>query len=70
MACPSEVPNLHGKLTIGFFIARNGTVGNARVEATTMNSPAVEDCVTRQFYKMQFPEGEGFVVVRTLLRQL
>lgn len=60
-----ERPDLSGKLTIKFVIAKDGTISSATVKSTTMNDPATERCVCDVFLKMQFPEpkGGGIVIV-------
>ncbi len=58
-------PSLSGKLVVKFTIARDGTVSSAGIKSSTLADPAVGECVTSRFYRMQFPEprGGGIVVV-------
>ena len=58
-------PSLAGKITIKFVIAKDGSVSSASVKATTMNNPAVEECVVGRFMRMEFPQpkGGGIVIV-------
>jgi TonB family protein len=58
-------PQLNGKLTIKFTIAKDGAVSQAGVKSSSMGNPAVDQCVVQRFYQMQFPEpkGGGIVVV-------
>ena len=58
-------PKLQGKLTVKFIIAKDGTVSSATIKSTTLENPAVEDCVTGRFMRFQFPEpkGGGIVIV-------
>jgi hypothetical protein len=54
-----ENPTLSGKLVIKFVIAQDGSVSSASTKATTMNNPAVEDCVSGRFKTFMFPEPKG-----------
>lgn len=54
---------LQGRITVGFLIASDGTVSSASVDESTLNSPAVEDCVVGRFLRMKFPAQEGSTVV-------
>ena len=58
-------PNLGGKITVKFVIAKDGTVSSATTKTSTMNNPAVESCINGRFMKFQFPEpkGGGIVIV-------
>jgi len=58
-------PNLSGKLTIKFTIAKDGSVSQAGVKTSSMGNPAVDQCVVQRFYQMTFPEpkGGGIVIV-------
>ncbi len=58
-------PNLSGKITVKFVIAKDGTVSSASTKASTMGSPAVENCINGRFLDFQFPEpkGGGIVIV-------
>lgn len=59
-------PDLSGKITMGFTIAKDGSVAKAGVSTSTLNSAAVDQCIESRFYRMQFPEprGGGIVVVK------
>jgi hypothetical protein len=61
----NQNPDLGGKISIKFVIANDGSVSNGQVKTSTMNNDAVEDCMVRQFHRMQFPppKGNGIVVV-------
>ncbi|MBI5526011.1 MAG: AgmX/PglI C-terminal domain-containing protein [Deltaproteobacteria bacterium] len=52
-------PNLFGKITVQFVIGSTGTVADARVSATEMNSEAVEDCLIRRVKTWFFPAPRG-----------
>ena len=58
-------PNLSGKITVKFVIAKDGTVSSASTKSSTMGSPAVESCINGRFLEFQFPEpkGGGIVIV-------
>ena len=58
-------PNLGGKIVVKFVIAKDGSVSSATTKATTMNSPAVENCINGRFMRFKFPEpkGGGIVIV-------
>jgi len=58
-------PQLSGKITVKFVIAKDGSVSKAETKQTTMNNSAVEDCINQRFMKFQFPEpkGGGIVIV-------
>ena len=58
-------PNLGGKVTVKFVIAKDGSVSKASIKSTTMGSKAVEGCITGRFMRFQFPEpkGGGIVIV-------
>jgi hypothetical protein len=58
-------PNLGGKITVKFVIAKDGTVSKASKKSSTMNSKAVEGCITNRFMRFKFPEpkGGGIVIV-------
>lgn len=57
-------PELAGKVSVRFTIARDGTVSAARASGS-LESDAVTGCITRRFLQMRFPEprGGGIVVV-------
>jgi hypothetical protein len=58
-------PQLGGKITVKFVIAKDGTVSSATTKTTTMNNPVVESCINGRFMRFQFPEpkGGGIVIV-------
>lgn len=58
-------PALGGKITVKFVIAKDGTVSSATTKTSTMNNPAVENCINGRFMRFQFPEpkGGGIVIV-------
>ncbi len=58
-------PQLGGKITVKFVIAKDGTVSSATTKSSTMGSPAVESCINGRFMRFQFPEpkGGGIVIV-------
>jgi hypothetical protein len=57
-------PELTGKVTVKFTIGGDGVVSSARTTGT-LESDAVETCITRRFLQMRFPEprGGGLVLV-------
>ena len=58
-------PNLGGKIVVKFVIAKDGTVSSATTKSSTMNSPAVQNCINGRFMRFKFPEpkGGGIVIV-------
>ena len=58
-------PNLGGKIVVKFVIAKDGTVSSATTKTSTMNSPAVQNCINGRFMRFKFPEpkGGGIVIV-------
>ena len=54
---------LQGRISVKFTIASGGSVSSAIIEESTLNSPAVEDCVAGRFLRMSFPPQEGSTVV-------
>ncbi len=58
-------PNLGGKITIKFVIAKDGSVSKASTKKSTMGNSAVESCINRRFHRFRFPEpkGGGIVIV-------
>ncbi len=58
-------PDMAGKVVIKFVIAKDGTVSQSTVRSSTLNSPAVERCLTERFGRMRFvkPKGGGIAVV-------
>lgn len=58
-------PDLAGKITIKFVIAKDGTVSSAVVKSTTAAHPGLERCLCEVFMPMQFPEPKGGGIVIT-----
>jgi hypothetical protein len=58
-------PNLGGKITVKFVIAKDGGVSSAQTKTSTMKNPAVESCINSRFMRFKFPEpkGGGIVIV-------
>lgn len=57
-------PDLEGAITVEWVIAPDGAVAGARVQDTSLNSSAVENCVTRRIQQWVFPEPRGGGTVR------
>lgn len=57
-------PSLEGRVSIGWVISPSGTVAAAQVENSTLNSSAVEQCMTRRILQWRFPEPRGGGIVR------
>jgi hypothetical protein len=53
-----RAPSLAGRITVAFTITGVGAVSEARVEADSMGSPAVGDCLARRLRQMKFPKSE------------
>jgi hypothetical protein len=58
-------PNLGGKITVKFVIAKDGSVSKASIKSSSMGSKSVEGCITSRFMRFKFPEpkGGGIVIV-------
>ena len=58
-------PALGGKIVVKFTIAPDGSVRQANVKSSSMNSAPVQNCIVGRFMRMQFPEpkGGGIVIV-------
>ncbi len=58
-------PALEGKVVIKFVIDQSGGVSQAKVHATSLNNPIVENCMCERFMAFQFPKpkGNGIVIV-------
>ena len=58
-------PDLKGKVTEKFVIARDGSVSKAETKSTTLNSEEVEGCINSRFLTFAFPQpkGGGIVIV-------
>lgn len=54
-------PNLQGRVTVKFVIARDGTVSSAQ-GGGDLPDETVKSCVTKQFYGFTFPPPEGGIV--------
>lgn len=61
----TKKPDLGGKIVVKFTIAKDGSVSSASTKSTTMNNPAVEQCIEGRFMKFMFPQpkGGGIVIV-------
>jgi hypothetical protein len=61
----SKDPNLGGKITMKFVIAKDGSVSKASTQKSTMGSSTVESCINRRFQRFKFPEPKdgGIVIV-------
>ncbi len=61
----TKSPDLGGKVTVKFVIAKDGTVSKAETKSSTLGSPTVESCIADRFRRFQFPEpkGGGIVIV-------
>lgn len=59
-------PDLSGKVTVAFTIARDGAVVRAEVDSSTLGHADVEACVVGRFMRMWFPAPTdgGLVTVR------
>lgn len=55
--------SLSGRVAIAFVIGGNGLVKSAKVDSTTLNSKAVEDCIIMRLKTWKFPIPEGGVDV-------
>lgn len=60
-----STPNLAGKVSVKFIITASGSVSTAKVDSSSMNNSAVEQCVTVRVRSWEFPKpkGGGIVVV-------
>ena len=54
-------PNLQGRVTVRFVIARDGSVANASA-SSDLGSASVEQCITRSFFNLTFPVPEGGII--------
>lgn len=61
----TKSPDLSGKITVKFVIAKDGSVSKAEIKSSSMGSPTVESCIADRFRRFQFPEpkGGGIVIV-------
>jgi hypothetical protein len=62
----AKQPELAGKVTVAFTIAKDGAVAKAEIdrEASTLHDDMVEACVLRQFGKLRFPAASTEAKVR------
>lgn len=58
-------PDLGGKVTVKFVIAKDGSVSAASTKSSSIGNAAVESCVNGRIMRLQFPEpqGGGIVIV-------
>jgi Ca-activated chloride channel homolog len=58
-------PSLSGKIVVKFVIDKDGSVTKSEIKSSTMNSKAVEACITKRFKTFLFPkpQGGGIVIV-------
>jgi hypothetical protein len=59
----SKDPTLSGKIVVKFSIDKAGGVSSAAIKSSSMNSAAVESCMTKTFMSFKFPEPKGGGVV-------
>jgi TonB family protein len=58
-----RMPDLEGKLVVGFTIGAIGTVKTATVENSTLPDPRLDDCIVRRLSSWKFPHPKGGVDV-------
>lgn len=58
-------PDMSGKLSVRFVIAKDGSVSQATTRSSSLESPAVESCVNERILRLGFPapRGGGIVIV-------
>ena len=58
-------PNLGGKVTVKFTIAKDGQVSAAKTKVSSVSNSAVEGCLNKTMMKLKFPapKGEGIVKI-------
>lgn len=58
-------PSLEGKVVVKFVIGKDGSVSSAKIHATNLDNPVVENCICSRFMRYQFPKprGNGIVIV-------
>ncbi|MCB9777393.1 MAG: AgmX/PglI C-terminal domain-containing protein [Alphaproteobacteria bacterium] len=58
-------PELGGKVTVKFVIAKDGSVSKADIKSSSLGNSSVESCISGRFMRFQFPEpkGGGIVIV-------
>ncbi|MCP4676456.1 MAG: TonB family protein [Deltaproteobacteria bacterium] len=62
----SKHPELTGRVVVKFVISETGAVQAAAVLKTTINNPAVENCIIQAIKRWAFPTPAGGVVVVTM----
>ncbi|MBL8742357.1 MAG: AgmX/PglI C-terminal domain-containing protein [Myxococcales bacterium] len=55
-------PDLEGRVTVRFLIARDGSVSRVHVEESSIASATVESCIAKEFQALQFTQPEGGVI--------
>ncbi|HEY3234983.1 MAG TPA: AgmX/PglI C-terminal domain-containing protein [Polyangiaceae bacterium] len=58
----SRNPNLEGRVTVRFLIARDGAVSNVSNGGTDLPDAAVVSCVIQAYYGLSFPKPQGGIV--------
>lgn len=56
-------PELSGKVTLQFVIAKDGSVSRSKVKSSSMGSAAVESCLSERMLRLRFPEPKGGGIV-------
>jgi hypothetical protein len=56
-------PDLQGKITMKFVIARDGSVSSAKVDGSSMDNAIVENCLCERFARLQFPTPKNGIVI-------
>ena len=61
----TKAPDLSGKVTVKFVIARSGVVSKADIKSSSLGNAAVESCIQNRFLRFTFPKpkGNGIVIV-------
>jgi TonB family protein len=54
---------LRGTVTVRITIAPSGSIANAQVASSTLSSPQVESCITREITHWQLPKPSGGAAV-------
>jgi hypothetical protein len=58
-------PKLYGDIVLGWELAQDGSVVNAEIKSTTMNSPEVQSCMLGVLKKLKFQPPKNELVVLT-----
>ena len=58
-----RLPQVEGKLLMGFTISGNGTVRTAEVKSSTLPDAKLDDCILRRLVGWKFPNTKGGVDV-------